>query len=1141
MKKRDRLCSLTICLIMMFSCFFEVVSAKTTDENIQVGDMVAKATFGKKLETQEIGRVVYGTHWPQQVPTVPVIRDGREAWEIKAQGTTGYIWIDLADSMGSCEQDGSLYEIEVDYYDHNKSWFFIWYESIDHGPQVALENYTTGSGEWKTAKVTIQDALFANRLGNDGAGYDIKLSCREQGYMVPYAPTMYIGEIRVIRKNAVNPVIANAYTDVVGNTFSHFEEKIVHNKFTNTTKEKITVDVTCKIVGERGYEKWKETQSVTLEPKEIKTIDTIVDTEYSDLYRYCIEIKSEEKNISSLFDIFTLVIVRTDEEGRVCDFSWTVPSYAAEGNDEEQYALIELLQKSGYGGVRITWNWGNMEPNAKGVLEYEKHRRYQFIKKMDEKGLEYMIHWIGLNPLYVDNLQGMGVFPKKEESQLLKDWAQNVKNIAELFKGRCTKYELWNEVDHPNFNKYGTPQDYTEFAKVTYEALKSVDPNARLGVLAACNLESEESMNRWLGETLAAGMGNYMDALTLHAYAWGNPDGLKKYNTLIKWKDKALEYGVDKPIWITEAGNTKADPGSTNYNRAMRMPRYMMLNVANGVSEFIMNYNFDMVGHIDIDREDSYGVVSSFKQPIRGKFCIPETPYVGIAGMNYCLADATFSRNLDLDENVILKEFKSNKFNGNVLAMWTAGDSEQVTFDLGVNKVTLYDNYANPTELYSDDGKFTITLENRPKYLAANYIEMKASKGGTIAEHEIREIVAPAGDGVMVKIKNNYSKACTVEISNGDIVQKYENFQSGETKDFVVYASGKEGEKKFAEIKLTDGDKTVYISEVSMLIRQPLGAEISFYPSNSENYNQWSGKAFVRNSMLEKATKGYIEFSEPAFLAKLGKIKCGYVPRNSTIEVDFMLPQITEKGMYNVKFDLFIEGKEEPVHYAQIMDFTMATYAKTTPVIDGKLDEWPSNTAMKAEDEAKFISIGTKTWEGKRDLSANARVMWDEENIYLASVVSDNLHFQTWAPQDAWKGDSLQLAIHFGHIYNYVAMGQANTDFYEFVIGMDRSGTGGFAYLTKVQDSVTKPRQIEDCNVEVIRNEEEKKTYYEARIPWKEILGVDSFVPKTGDKLGFSMLWNDDDGGGRHGWIEYASGIGNSKDSSLFTQVNFIK
>ena len=65
-------------------------------------------------------------------------------------------------------------------------------------------------------------------------------------------------------------------------------------------------------------------------------------------------------------------------------------------------------------------------------------------------------------------------------------------------------------------------------------------------------------------------------------------------------------------------------------------------------------------------------------------------------------------------------------------------------------------------------------------------------------------------------------------------------------------------------------------------------------------------------------------------------------------------------------------------------------------------------------------------------------------------------------------------------------------------------------------------------------------TCYEWSMPWSEIVGIKGWHPLPNQKLGFSMLWNDNDGDGRKGYIEYASGIGTAKDKKLFTNLLFI-
>ena len=60
-------------------------------------------------------------------------------------------------------------------------------------------------------------------------------------------------------------------------------------------------------------------------------------------------------------------------------------------------------------------------------------------------------------------------------------------------------------------------------------------------------------------------------------------------------------------------------------------------------------------------------------------------------------------------------------------------------------------------------------------------------------------------------------------------------------------------------------------------------------------------------------------------------------------------------------------------------------------------------------------------------------------------------------------------------------------------------------------------------------------------VPWSEVIPPNTKAPEVGDLFGFSMLVNDNDGTGRRGWMEYASGIGSYKDSSQFTYIELIK
>ena len=73
--------------------------------------------------------------------------------------------------------------------------------------------------------------------------------------------------------------------------------------------------------------------------------------------------------------------------------------------------------------------------------------------------------------------------------------------------------------------------------------------------------------------------------------------------------------------------------------------------------------------------------------------------------------------------------------------------------------------------------------------------------------------------------------------------------------------------------------------------------------------------------------------------------------------------------------------------------------------------------------------------------------------------------------------------------------------------------------------------EITNLDVKISRNG--GYTIYEMRIPWTELLS-DEHTAKSGDEYAFSFLVNDNDGGGRKGFMFYNDGIGITKSPSQF-------
>ena len=214
---------------------------------------------------------------------------------------------------------------------------------------------------------------------------------------------------------------------------------------------------------------------------------------------------------------------------------------------------------------------------------------------------------------------------------------------------------------------------------------------------------------------------------------------------------------------------------------------------------------------------------------------------------------------------------------------------------------------------------------------------------------------------------------------------------------------------------------------------------------------------------------------------------------------------------------------------------TVAKYAEVKPKIDGEIEPeaWKNNTWMYA-DKAEQLKENTG-WTGPDDLSGRASLMWDEDNLYFAAVVTDNIFYQPYAGWNTWKADNIQMGVFYGE-ESYTVSGQRSTTFNE--LSMAHTPQGNEVYRTLSQDNYYKAGKFENAEICITRKGD--KTIYEARIPWEGFL-LPGQRPKEGDKLGFSYMINESDGGNRNGWIEYASGIGATKDTSLFTWLTLLK
>ena len=95
-------------------------------------------------------------------------------------------------------------------------------------------------------------------------------------------------------------------------------------------------------------------------------------------------------------------------------------------------------------------------------------------------------------------------------------WTRFVGALAEHYRGRVTRFEVWNEPDYTAFWAPGkpSPKEYAQLVAITAKAVREKMPDAKiLGGSVAWTAKLT-----FLEGCFAAGMGEHIDALTYHLY-----------------------------------------------------------------------------------------------------------------------------------------------------------------------------------------------------------------------------------------------------------------------------------------------------------------------------------------------------------------------------------------------------------------------------------------------------------------------------------------------------------------------------------------------------------------------------------------------------------------------------------------------
>jgi hypothetical protein len=176
--------------------------------------------------------------------------------------------------------------------------------------------------------------------------------------------------------------------------------------------------------------------------------------------------------------------------------------------------------------------------------------------------------------------------------------------------------------------------------------------------------------------------------------------------------------------------------------------------------------------------------------------------------------------------------------------------------------------------------------------------------------------------------------------------------------------------------------------------------------------------------------------------------------------------------------------------------------------IDADLADWALHDEILFMGEKTWEPNGAGKWQGDDDISAELRVLYDEDNLYFGLIVRDSEYVAQGA--NPWDNDGVQIAIDSSAGKIPVGWPNQTTHLYNFSIANGwLKETGPF---------------LGDAEIQMKRDEIGKKNIFEWRMP-TDIFAKKGTKLKAGVEIAYAMIVNDSDkdAPGQAGWVGWGN------------------
>ena len=959
--------------------------------------------------------------------------------------------------------------------------------------------------------------------------------------------------------SAIELNISSPYS---GNIFTKNDEVVLSVEQKNLLEQTVEYDISYVVKNWRGDEVWrKDTKAVTLD-------ETASTTE---------ELHPNVKK----FDIYTLNVRATPTDEKILpsaikrEFSYVnTPTYGYKNYDVGACThpgrwttwddVVRAFDVAGIGYTRTDgFSVGDIAKSG-DIHKAETERKTPGFFRMNTKlGIKNnLIYYLGID----DALGGKSMTVKEaaaspEALQLIETWSEKT---ASGYKGEIDTFELGNEINFSRIQDL-SPEDYAKVSQAAYRGLKKGNPDCTV----LSNGLSRGAAD-WVYRYLKTPGGKSCDALAIHLYQEAGTPETKKFEDYCQEVRDSMERAGcgDMPMWMTEGNTASHVSYSTEQQHAVNLVRHFPIMATKKYFDKMFFYQLQTIETNPDDIESYFGILHG---PYADDANGAKAAYLAVANYIAMTENAEYESDI---KNGTTYAYRYKRTDGkHVLMMYADRSQNMLSLNLGANGGTMYDMYGNPTELSSDDGRFTFLLTDEPTYflyegdsfeecepvvtLDKTMMELtknsSSSFGLTIPEGAA--VSAGGNSNVSLKKEQNGNNT-TISVTVNEMPEiHFDKTGYGNTAD-VAYIErrhdfGTQLYRDFVNAEVKKDGKTIAALALPVEYVYP-EADVSMIvePYDETNLTYWKAVIKVRNNNQDKPISGKLVMDTPENMG-VDDITVPQIAAGEEKEFSFNIPPKFGHGYQLYSGRLVLDGGEE-VSFAlgdAPRSYGYTSRSKTAimpinkvrgaaPVIDGVLneDEWKSYKMTSFDkSQVSYGSQGVVTagvveketfgadadYGGKDDFSGTIYAQWDEKYLYAAAMVYDDVHFQKQDPVRFYYEDHLFIELRPTTTQRHdTRIDIALSDFFdnENYTDADRKAVV-YRNWSQMFDTVVGgviPQSEDGVKAEIVRKD--NVTIYEVRLPWTEIISPEVMENNKECNLTFSIRDYDGDRDKTFGW-----------------------